>query len=212
MSEYEDQYCHNRSWYLAQLASEAALDLGMDYIKTRKSFGKPLGSFEGIQFPLSEHYTNIESAKLLNYKAAWMLEKMYKENKFSHHDISLSAAMCKLKAPVYAFKVMNEVADWLGAAGYTKEYPIEMGIRGVRSYSIGAEGTMNIMKIIIARELFINAVRMKLDKICVSVVEEQTNAIRCVEKLGFKSEGVMKNYIIDAQDRLHNMVFLRLDI
>ncbi|MEE8565659.1 MAG: acyl-CoA dehydrogenase family protein [Candidatus Thermoplasmatota archaeon] len=48
---------------------------------------------------------------------------------------------------------MNEVADWLGAIGYTKEYSLEMGIRGVRSYLIGAEGTMNIMKIIIAREL-----------------------------------------------------------
>ncbi|MCJ2513021.1 MAG: hypothetical protein LN408_01055 [Candidatus Thermoplasmatota archaeon] len=49
--------------------------------------------------------------------------------------------------------MINEVADWLGAIGYTKEYLIEMGIKGVRSYSIGAEGTMNIMKIIIAREL-----------------------------------------------------------
>jgi acyl-CoA dehydrogenase len=48
---------------------------------------------------------------------------------------------------------MNEVADWFGAIGYTKEYSIEMGIRGVRSYSIGAEGTMNIMRVIIAREL-----------------------------------------------------------
>ena len=56
-------------------------------------------------------------------------------------------------APIHAFDVMNEVADWLGATGYTKEYPIEMGIRGVRSYSIGAEGTMNIMRIIISREI-----------------------------------------------------------
>jgi acyl-CoA dehydrogenase len=134
-------------------ASEAALDLGIDHIKTRKSFGRPLGTFEGIQFPLTEHYANIESVKLLNYRAAWIMDKMYKERKFSHHDVALAAAMSKLRAPVYAFAVMNEVADWLGATGYTKEYPIEMGIRGVRSYSIGAEGTMNIMRIIIAREL-----------------------------------------------------------
>ena len=134
-------------------ASEAALELGIDYIKTRKSFGRPLGSFEGIQFPLAEHYANIESVKLLNYRAAWIMDKMYREKKFSHHDVSLAAAMSKLRAPIHAFAVMNEVADWLGATGYTKEYPIEMGIRGVRSYSIGAEGTMNIMRIIIAREL-----------------------------------------------------------
>ena len=134
-------------------ASEAALELGIEHIKTRKSFGRPLGSFEGIQFPLAEHYCNIEGIKLLTYRAAWIMDKMYMENKFTHHDIALAAAISKLRAPIHAFEVMNEVADWLGATGYTKEYPIEMGIRGVRSYSIGAEGTMNIMRLIIGREL-----------------------------------------------------------
>lgn len=134
-------------------AAEAALELGIEHIKTRKAFGRSLGSFEGLQFPLAEHYTNIESVKLLNYRAAWTMDKMYKEHKFSHHDVAIAAAMSKLRAPVYAFQLMNEVADWLGALGYTKEHPIEMGIRGIRSYSIGAEGTMNIMKIIIAREI-----------------------------------------------------------
>jgi len=134
-------------------ASEAALELGIDHIKTRKSFGRPLGSFEGIQFPLVEHYINVEATKLLTYRAAWTMDKMYKENKATHHDVAIAAAISKLRAPIHAFEVMNEVADWLGATGYTKEYPIEMGIRGVRSYSIGAEGTMNIMRIIISREL-----------------------------------------------------------
>ena len=134
-------------------ASEAALELGIEHIKNRKAFNRSLGSFEGIQFPLAEHYTNIESTKLLTYRAAWIMDKKYKENKFSHKDIALAAAMSKLRAPVYGFQLMNEVADWLGALGYTKEYPIEMGIRGIRSYSIGAEGTMNIMRMIIGREL-----------------------------------------------------------
>jgi len=134
-------------------ASEAALELGIEHIKTRKAFGRPLGSFEGIQFPLAEHYCNIEGIKLLTYRAAWIMDRMYKEKKCTHHDVALAAAISKLRAPIHAFAVMNEVADWLGATGYTKEYPIEMGIRGVRSYSIGAEGTMNIMRIIIGREL-----------------------------------------------------------
>jgi acyl-CoA dehydrogenase len=134
-------------------ASEAALELGIEHIKTRKAFGRPLGSFEGIQFPLAEHHCNIEGIKLLTYRAAWIMDKMYKEKKFNHKDVALAAAISKLRAPIYAFGVMNEVADWLGATGYTKEYPIEMGIRGVRSYSIGAEGTMNIMRLIIGREL-----------------------------------------------------------
>jgi len=134
-------------------AGEAALEMGMDHIKNRDAFGRKLGSFEGIQFPLAEQYTNLESVKLLTYKAAWTMDQMYHRKTKTHHDVALAAAMTKLRAPIYAFEAMNEVADWLGATGYTKEYDIEMGIRGVRSYSIGAEGTMNIMRIIIAREL-----------------------------------------------------------
>jgi acyl-CoA dehydrogenase len=134
-------------------ASEAALELGVEHIKTRKAFGRPLGRFEGIQFPLAEHHCNIDAVKLQTYRAAWIMDKMYMENKATHNDVAIAAAISKLRAPIYAFSVMNEVADWFGALGYTKEYPIEMAIRGVRSYSIGAEGTMNIMRIIIAREL-----------------------------------------------------------
>jgi acyl-CoA dehydrogenase len=134
-------------------ASEAAMELGIEHIKTRKAFGRPLGSFEGIQFPLAEHHCNIDAVRLQTYRAAWVMDKMYKENKATHNDVAIAAAISKLRAPIYAFSVMNEVADWVGALGYTKEYPIEMAIRGVRSYSIGAEGTMNIMRIIIGREL-----------------------------------------------------------
>jgi acyl-CoA dehydrogenase len=134
-------------------AAEAILEMGADYIKQREAFGRPLAAFEGIQFPLAEHATNIEEARLLTYKAAWMMDKMWEDGSFSHHEVSKIAAMAKWRAPVYAWQVMNEVADWFGAAGYSKEYPIEMGIRGIRSYSIGAEGAVNIMKLIIAREI-----------------------------------------------------------
>ena len=61
--------------------------------------------------------------------------------------------MAKLRAPLIGFDVMNEVANWFGAMAYTKECAIEMGIWGIRSYAIGAVGTSNIMRIIIAREL-----------------------------------------------------------
>jgi len=159
---------HNRGFYYAMEgfsaarvligatcvgASEGALELGIEHIKTRKAFGRPLGSFEGIQFPLVEHHCNIDAVKLQTYRAAWVMDKMYRDKKANHNDVAIAAAIAKLRAPIYAFNVMNEVADWLGAIGYTKEYPVEMGIRGVRSYSIGAEGTMNIMRIIISREL-----------------------------------------------------------
>ena len=134
-------------------AAEAIQQMGIEHIKERTAWKRPLASYEGIQFPLAEQYTEIKATRLLAYKAAWMLDQMYQEQRFKHQDIALAAAMAKMKAPLVGFEVMNEVADWFGALAYTKEAPIEMGIRGIRSYSIGAEGTMNIMKLIIAREL-----------------------------------------------------------
>jgi acyl-CoA dehydrogenase len=134
-------------------ASEAGLQMGVDYIKQRNAFGKPLANNQGIHFPAAERFTDIESARLLTYKAAWMADELYEKGTFKHKEVALYGAMSKLRAPIMAFETLNEVANWLGAMGYTKEYPIEMGIRGVRSYSIGAEGGMNIMRMIIAREL-----------------------------------------------------------
>ena len=134
-------------------AAEAGLQMGVEYIKQRKSFDRPLAAYQGISFPAAERFTDIETARLLTYKAAWMADELYAHGTFKHKEVALYAAMAKLRAPVMAFETLNEVANWLGAMGYTKEYPIEMGIRGVRSYSIGAEGGMNIMRMIIAREL-----------------------------------------------------------
>ncbi len=134
-------------------AAEAVLEMGVDYIKQRHAFGRPIAAFEGVQFPLAEHAANIEEARLLTYKAAWMMDRMWQDGSVSAKDVARIAAMAKLRAPIYAWQAMNEVADWFGAAGYSKEFPIEMGIRGIRSYSIGAEGTQNIMRLIIAREI-----------------------------------------------------------
>ncbi len=134
-------------------AAEKALESGIEYIKERKAFGNPLAKFEGIQFQLAEAYTRLESARLLVYKAAWMLDKMYAEKKFSHKDINKAVACAKLVAPTIAFDIIRDVLTWYGAYGYTKEAGLERGLRGVASYIIGAEGAQNIMKIIIGREL-----------------------------------------------------------
>jgi len=134
-------------------AAEAALAMGMDWIKERRAFGRPLASYEGIQFPLADLWADLEGVRLSVYKAAWEMDRFYRSRQGGHHDIAQAAAIVKLRAPMLAWNVMNEVANWFGAAGYSKEYPIEMGIRGVRSYSIGAEGTVNIQRLIIAREL-----------------------------------------------------------
>jgi acyl-CoA dehydrogenase len=134
-------------------AAEAVLEMGMDHVKQRQAFGRPLAAYEGVSFPLADHYTDLESTRLLVYKAAWIMDQKYGPGTRSHYDIALSAALAKLRAPQVGSSIMNEVADWFGAMAYTKECPVEMGIRGIRSYSIGAEGTRNIMRLIIAREL-----------------------------------------------------------
>jgi acyl-CoA dehydrogenase len=136
-------------------AAEAAISMGIEWIKERRAFGRPLGSYEGIQFPLADLWAELEGVRMNVYRAAWEMDRFYQSGGSSggHHDIAMAAAIVKLRAPLLAWNVLNEVANWFGAAAYSKEYPIEMGIRGVRSYSIGAEGTVNVQRLIIAREL-----------------------------------------------------------
>ena len=134
-------------------AAQAVLDMGVEHIKQRQAFGRPLASYEGIQFPLADLHAELEGVRLSTYKAAWIMDQKYQHDAATHYDIALAAAIAKLRAPLLGFEIMNEVANWFGAMAYTKELPIEMGIRGIRSYSIGAEGTVNVMRMIIAREL-----------------------------------------------------------
>ncbi|MFX1564058.1 MAG: acyl-CoA dehydrogenase family protein [Promethearchaeota archaeon] len=135
-------------------AALEALEIGKNYIRQRKAFGKELAKYEGITFPLADWYSRLEGDRLIMYKAAWMMDQVFAGNtKYNQLDIALWTAMAKLRAPIDAFQILNEVADWHGAFAYTKECELDLGIRGVRSYSIGAEGGMNVMRLIIGREL-----------------------------------------------------------
>jgi acyl-CoA dehydrogenase len=95
----------------------------------------------------------LETARLLVYKAAWMLDQMYAENRFSNKEINKAVASAKLIAPTAAFDIIRDVLTWYGAYGYTREAGLERGLRGIYSYIIGAEGAQNIMKLIIGREI-----------------------------------------------------------
>jgi len=134
-------------------AAAKALEAGMEYIKQRHAFGRPLAKFEGLQFQLAEDFVKLESARLLVYKAAWMIDQMYAGDRFSRSEVNKAVAMAKLAAPTAAFEIIKDVMTWYGAYGYTKEAGLEMGLRGVASYIVGAEGAQNIMKIIISGEL-----------------------------------------------------------
>jgi acyl-CoA dehydrogenase len=134
-------------------AAQRALELGMEYVKERKAFGRPIGKFEGIQFELADNWADLEAYRSLVYRAAWMMDKKYQEQRFSPLEVTQYISACKLKIPKFALKVYEDVMLWFGAYGYSKECPLEMGLRGIMSYCIGAEGAVNIQRIIIAREL-----------------------------------------------------------
>ena len=133
-------------------AANAALEAGMEYIKQRKAFDQPIARFEGVQFKLAEDYARIDAVRLLAYRALWMYEEERRKQTFTRFEVSKAIAEAKMLAPVFAFETLNDVLQWFGAFGYTLDCPIEMGLRGIRSYTL-AEGSNEIMKIIVAREL-----------------------------------------------------------
>jgi acyl-CoA dehydrogenase len=134
-------------------AARRALDIGIEYVKERKAFGRPIGKFQGIQFELADDWAHLEALRSLTFRTAWTMDMRYKEDKFTPLEVTKMIAACKLLAPHLAFDVYKHAMIWLGAYGYTKECPLEMGLRGVMSYCVGAEGATNIQRTVIAREL-----------------------------------------------------------
>jgi acyl-CoA dehydrogenase len=133
-------------------ATLACLEAGMEYVKQRKVFNQPIARFEGIQFKLAENYAKIDAIRLLTYRALWMLDQERQNKTFSRFEVSKAIAEAKMLAPVTGLEAIGDVLQWFGAFGYTLDCPIEMALRGIRSYLL-AEGTPEIMKIIVAREL-----------------------------------------------------------
>ncbi len=133
-------------------AALSALAQAMEYLKTREVFGQPIGRFEGVQFKLAEHWTKLDAIRLLSYKALWMYGKEQSEKSYSRFQVAQVCAEAKMLAPEFAFEAINDAIQWFGAYGYTIECPLELALKGVRSY-YWAEGALEIMKIIVAREL-----------------------------------------------------------
>ena len=135
-------------------AAERALEIGTAYIRDRSVFGQPLGKFEGIQFELVDLYTQVEAVKWQCRRAAWLLDQYTLKGDASHRsEVDRAVASVKLTAPQIAFECVKRVMMWHGAAGYTKDVGLELGLRGIMSYVVGAEGGLNIMRIILGREL-----------------------------------------------------------
>jgi alkylation response protein AidB-like acyl-CoA dehydrogenase len=125
----------------------AAMDYARDYLGEREQFGAKIGTFQGLQWMLADRYTELEAARLLLMQAAW--------NKEQGLDFGTSAAMAKVFASEKANDACYSALQMMGGAGYIREYPLERLARDVRITTI-YEGTSEIQRVIIARDLLKN--------------------------------------------------------
>ncbi|MEQ1890224.1 MAG: acyl-CoA dehydrogenase family protein, partial [Alphaproteobacteria bacterium] len=126
-------------------AAGASLELARAYMKERRQFGKRLADFQALQFKLADMATEMEAARLLLRQAAAKLDA-------KSSDATLFAAMAKRFATDTGFNVVNEALQIHGGYGYLRDFPLERFLRDVRVHQI-LEGTNEIMRVIISREL-----------------------------------------------------------
>jgi alkylation response protein AidB-like acyl-CoA dehydrogenase len=130
---------------LALGMAQGAYEAAARYAKQRKQFGKTIGEFQAIQFKLADVATQVEAARLMVYRAAWLADQ--KDVRYTKE-----ASMAKLYASEVAVHVANEAVQIHGGYGFIKDYPAEKYYRDVRLCTIG-EGTSEIQRLVIARQL-----------------------------------------------------------
>ena len=129
---------------LALGCAQGAYEAALKYSKQRKQFGRPISEFQAIQNKLADMATEIDAARLLILRAAWLKDNGQSVNKES--------AMAKLYASEIAVKAANESLQIHGGYGFIKDYPVEKFYRDVKLCTIG-EGTSEIQRLVIARQL-----------------------------------------------------------
>jgi len=127
--------------------AQAAYDAALAYSKDRFTFGKPIAEHQAIQFMLADAATEIDAARFLVYRAAWL--------KQDGKPYSKEAAMAKLFATEMAERVCRNAIQIHGGYGYSRDYPVERIYRDARLMTIG-EGTSEMQRIVIARQLLLN--------------------------------------------------------
>jgi len=122
----------------------AALEAARDYALERKQFGHPIGDFQAIQWKLADMATELDAARLLVLRAAWLKENGYPYTK--------EASMAKVFASETANRVCAEAIQIHGGYGYCRDYPVERYARDARVTTI-YEGSSEVQRIVIAREI-----------------------------------------------------------
>lgn len=124
--------------------ARAALEYAVDYAKTRVQFGQPIATFQAIGFKIAQMAMEIEAARLLVWKAAWMVDKGL--------PCGLNSAMAKCFGSDLAMWASLEALQILGGYGYMKDYPVEKLVRDAKLLQI-YEGTNEIQRLVISREV-----------------------------------------------------------
>jgi butyryl-CoA dehydrogenase len=125
--------------------AQGALDAALAYARQRRQFGKPISSFQAIQFMLADMAMKIEAARALVYATARMIDAGEKR-------VAKESAMCKTLASDVAMEVTTNAVQILGGYGYMKEYPVEKMMRDAKITQI-YEGTNQIQRLVIAAAL-----------------------------------------------------------
>jgi acyl-CoA dehydrogenase len=125
--------------------ARAALEHSLEYSSQRQTFGKAIREHQGVQFMLADMAMNIQAARLLTYQSAWMLDQGQKN--------TLVSSYAKCFAADMAMKVTTDAVQVYGGYGYMKEYPVEKLMRDAKLIQI-YEGTSQVQRLVIARELF----------------------------------------------------------
>jgi alkylation response protein AidB-like acyl-CoA dehydrogenase len=124
--------------------AQAAYDVALEYAKERHAFGQRIGQFQAIQHKLADMSVEIDAARLLVHRAAWL-----KQNDLPHTE---AGAQAKLFASEVARRQTGEAIQILGGYGYTKEFPVERYYRDAKITEI-YEGTSEIQRLVIARSI-----------------------------------------------------------
>lgn len=126
--------------------ARAALERAKSYSQERRAFGRPIADFQSLQFKLADMATDLEAARLMIRNAAAALDRRDPK-------ATMLCAMAKRLATDAGFQIANDALQIHGGYGYLKDFPLERHVRDLRVHQI-LEGTNEIMRLIIARELF----------------------------------------------------------
>jgi len=129
---------------LAVGLAQAAYEVALDYSKNRRTFGTPIAHHQAIQWMLADAATEIDAARYLIYRAAWLKQQ--------GRPYTLEASKGKLFATEMAERVCRNAIQILGGYGYSREYPVERMYRDARLMTIG-EGTSEVQRMVIARHI-----------------------------------------------------------